>query len=170
MLIYPADAAMLQLGAALAARFAQAEIVCLPMPAEGAELEHQLRFYQRMAGLPANACALFAHGAAAAMALQLAPRALVGRIIAIAPAPVALTQAMPRTLSVHLIATASSDPEIGPEVGPEIADITESLRRLDTDFSVDIIPCDAATASPAMIAVAIERLSSYVPRHYFDQL
>jgi hypothetical protein len=170
MLIYPADAAMLQLGAALAARFAQAEIVCLPMPAEGAELEHQLRFYQRMAGLPANACALFAHGAAAAMALQLAPRALVGRIIAIAPAPVALTQAMPRTLSVHLIAAASSDPEIGPEVGPEIADITESLRRLDTDFSVDIIPCDAATASTAMIAVAIERLSSYVPRHYFDQL
>lgn len=184
--------AMLPLAEALRGRFAQAALIVprAPHAADGgrrgrqwysidglvadgelwwqrvtamaALLEPWVRAQQRRLGIGEAATALagFSQGGILSLALALAHDGIAGRVLSFSGCFVREPAAAPQQTTLHLF--HGSDDRVFP-----VADARRSLERLaelDGDATLDIAQGVGHVLHPALIACALQRLTSHIPQ------
>jgi hypothetical protein len=169
----PADpaGALWALGRALAGEYPSAWVIGLPAAGpddEDAAVLTAVRGWQRHTGVAAAATLLVGQGDGAARALAAvhARDGLVGRVVAIDPAPSPETPgSAPRLTTLHLVHALAGEPARRDAA----LDLAERLASLGADLTADILPADEPDPGAAVTGRVIERLRGYLPRRTWDE-
>ncbi len=127
-----------------------------------------IRAWQQRAGVSNEATALvgFSQGGIMALAASLQEAALCGRVMAFGSRFVDLPVQAPETVTYHLFPGKSDNViHYGFAVSAD-----ERLMAIDADVTADVLPYIGHEIHSNMIDLAIERLTTHMPKRFYKQV